>query len=116
MSATLTDSKISVAQLLGFVNKYLPDILPMDVAKNFDRNARAKGQLRGGAMYSESDSDTSIREVLSEALLETAQNDEERALIQKYQEESDGLYEFDTLKKRYEDENNGVTRTRVTYH
>ena len=50
--ATLTDSTISIAQLLDFVNRYFPDILPMDVLKHYGHTSRPDGVLGQGVKHS----------------------------------------------------------------
>ncbi len=49
----LTDPAISIAQLLEFVNRYFPDILPRDVLSHFGREERPEGALGGSVRYSE---------------------------------------------------------------
>lgn len=51
-SATPTDSVISVANLLDYVNQYFPDILPEDVLKHYGHDARPEGKLGEDALYS----------------------------------------------------------------
>ena len=55
----------------------------MDVVTHFGRNTRAKGKLGENAKYSEYE-DTSMREVLSGALLETAQSNAERSTASRF--------------------------------
>lgn len=50
--ATLTDSMISIASLLDYVNKYFPDVLSMDVLRHFGRESRPKGKVGGSAKFS----------------------------------------------------------------
>ena len=61
----VTDSAISIAHLLEFVNNYFPDILPESVLKHFGYDARPEGVLGKDALYSERDLDSiSNRELL----------------------------------------------------
>lgn len=55
LPATLTDSKISIATLLDYVNKYFPDILSMDVLRHYGMETRPKGELGTRAKYSRRD-------------------------------------------------------------
>ena len=50
MSAPLTDSGISIANLLN-VNQYFPDILPESVLRRFGWDSRPKGNLGKTAPY-----------------------------------------------------------------
>ena len=52
-SATLTDSNISIAELLDYVNKYFPDILPEEVLKHYGHDARPEGKLGENALFSD---------------------------------------------------------------
>lgn len=51
-SATPTDSTISIARLLGYVNRYFPDILPESVFKHFGNDVRPKGIMGKDAFVS----------------------------------------------------------------
>ena len=57
----LTDSTISIAHLLELVNRYFPDILPMDVQRHFGRTERPAGKIGESAKYSLPDTDTSTK-------------------------------------------------------
>ena len=52
-SATLTDSNISIAELLDYVNKYFPDILPEEVLRHYGHDARPEGKLGESALFSD---------------------------------------------------------------
>lgn len=52
-SATLTDSNISIAELLDYVNEYFPDILPEEVLKHYGHDARPDGKLGESALFSD---------------------------------------------------------------
>ncbi len=49
----VTDSTISIAQLLDFVNRYFPDILPESVLKHYGYDARPEGELGENVLYSD---------------------------------------------------------------
>ena len=55
-SALGIDSTISIAQLLEFVNRYFPDILPESVLRHFGHDARPEGKLGESVLYSDRDS------------------------------------------------------------
>ena len=56
-SATPTDSTISIAELLDYVNKYFPDILPESVLRHYNHSERPDGKLGESALYSERDTE-----------------------------------------------------------
>ena len=49
----LSDSTISISNLLDYVNKYFPDILPEDVLKHYGHDSRPKGKLGKDALFSD---------------------------------------------------------------
>ena len=51
----VTNSKISIAKLLEYVNRYFPDILPTDVLMHFGREARPNSSVSNSAVYSADD-------------------------------------------------------------
>ena len=51
----VTDSTISIAELLDYVNQYFPDILPEEVLKHYGYDARPEGSLGEDALYSDRD-------------------------------------------------------------
>lgn len=53
----VTDSEISISDLLDIVNEHFPDILPEGVLKHYGYDARPDGDLGGDALYSDRDSD-----------------------------------------------------------
>lgn len=62
--ATLTDSSISISNLLDYVNRYFPDILPEDVLKHYGHDARPAGELGESALFQQRESRLSDRDVL----------------------------------------------------
>lgn len=83
-----TDSIISIASLLDYVNEYFPDILPEDVLKHYGHDARPEGKLGKDALYSDRDPDSvSNRSLLANAFEGVAQNDFEKQKIQEYKEQ-----------------------------
>lgn len=84
-SATPTDSTISIAELLEYVNWYFPDILPEDVLKHYGYDARPEGKLGESALYQDrTDDSVSNRSLLANAFDGVAQNDIERSKIREY--------------------------------
>jgi hypothetical protein len=56
-SATPTVSDISIAQLLDYVNRFFPDILPESVLRHYGHDARPEGKLGKDALYSDRDTE-----------------------------------------------------------
>ena len=52
LSTAATGSKISISDLLDYVNRYYPDILPEDVLKHYGYTARPSGVIGENALYS----------------------------------------------------------------
>ena len=50
--ATLTGSTISIADLLTYVNRYFPDVLPEGVLRHFGHSERPAGKPGEGALFS----------------------------------------------------------------
>ena len=95
----LTDSTISVSQLLDFVNRYFPDILPEDVLRHYGHAQRPKGTFSDSARYSkEPDAKTSPRRV------KTPISDEARAQIEERAQKICDRYEAQIEENaRYQD-------------
>ena len=54
-SLRITDSNISIAELLDYVNKYFSDILPEDVLKHYGYTSRPEGVLGESALFQDRD-------------------------------------------------------------
>ena len=81
----LTDSTISIADLLNYVNQYFPDILPESVLRHFGHTSRPEGELGKSALYSKRDTESlSNRSLLANALESAAQNDIEKNKLAQY--------------------------------
>ena len=84
---SVTNSDISIAQLLDFVNKYFPDILPESVLRHYGHTERPKGELGKSALYQDRNPDSySNRSLLANALETAVQNDIEREKLRQYKE------------------------------
>ena len=55
VSTPSTDSKISISDLLNYVNRYFSDILPEDVLKHYGHTSRPDGKLGESALFSDRD-------------------------------------------------------------
>ena len=80
-----TDSTISIAELLDYVNKYFPDILPEEVLKHYGHDSRPEGKLGPDALYKlPVGEDTSPRALLSNAFESVVTNPIEKRNLQEY--------------------------------
>lgn len=74
LSTAATDSNISISDLLDYVNRYYPDILPEDVLRHYGYTARPDGVIGESALYSLKEEDnTSVFED-NEELAESAED------------------------------------------
>lgn len=74
LSTAATGSKISISDLLDYVNRYYPDILPEDVLRHYGYTVRPDGVIGESALYSLKEEDnTSIFED-NEELTESAED------------------------------------------
>ncbi len=108
-SLRITDSEISISDLLDYVNKYFPDILPEDVLKHYGHTERPDGSLSKDILFSrrstqadgevqtDDRSNFTHRELLRNALSTVAQNDTERDFLARYQRE------IKDVEKKYEE-------------
>ena len=58
VSTPATDSNISIANLLNYVNRYFPDMLSESVLRQYGYTARPEGEIGKSALYSKSIDDT----------------------------------------------------------
>ena len=95
-----TDSKTSISDLLDYVNRYFPDILPEEVLKHYGYDSRPDGVLGKDALYKlPVGEDTSPRALLANAFEELAKTDAEKESIRKYQERVAQFQELETKLK-----------------
>lgn len=86
-----TDSTISISELLDYVNKYFPDILPESVLKHYGHTERPEGKLGESALFSDRDPDAAKayaeinKQIIKEnaSLSEEVENLKELAKLQK---------------------------------
>ena len=85
---------ISIRSLLDYVNKYFPDILPEDVLRHYGHKARPEGELGESALFSDRDPDAlTPRNLLANALEESAVHEVEKKKLAEYKENIGKLYE-----------------------
>ena len=80
-----TDSTISIAKLLDYVNQYFPDVLPEEVLKHYGHDSRPEGKLGEDALYKNPNTHgMSSRQLLADAFDELVQTPKERELMDQY--------------------------------
>ena len=91
-SAIRTDSTISISELLDYVNRYFPDVLPESVLKHYGYDARPDGKIGESALFQDRDPDQiSNRSLLANALDSAVKNDIERKRLEEYRGKIDLL-------------------------
>ncbi len=100
--APLTGSDISISNLLDYVNRYFPDVLPESVLKHFGHTERPEGKIGESALFSRrSPYAKTDREALISALERSEKvSDSDKAKLGDYKDKLDMLDGFE----RYLDE------------
>lgn len=79
---SVTNSTISIAELLDYVNKYFPDVLPESVLRHYQHDRRPEGELGENALYSERDSEgNTLTEAQQEYFKDSKVRDAEGRLL-----------------------------------
>ena len=78
---------ISIAELLEYVNRYFPDVLPESVLRHFGHTSRPEGVIGESALYSEETDEVSARDMLISDMEAVAETDEEKSFIEKLKAE-----------------------------
>ena len=100
---SVTNSTISIAELLDSVNQFFPDILPESVLRHFGYDARPDGEIGDSALYSERDpNDASNRTLLANALETTIDTStaEGKLTLAKLNEYKGIVRKIDELEKK----------------
>ena len=85
-TALPTVSTISISNLLDYINKYFPNILPEDVLRHYKHEERPSGDFSKDVLFSDRDTSTSNRSILANALEGVAQNYIEKNKLAEYKE------------------------------
>ncbi len=100
----LTASNISISNLLDYVNKYFPDILPEEVLKHYGYDSRPKGTLGENVLYSKNTSvDSDGNELTNEQqeyFKDSKVRDEDGNLLVVYHGSYEDFTVFDKTKGR----------------
>lgn len=93
VSTPSTDSKISISDLLDYVNRYFSDILPEDVLRHYGHVSRPDGKLGESALFSDRDPNAlTPRNLLANALESSAVHEVEKKKLAEYKDNIEKLY------------------------
>lgn len=97
-------TKISISNLLEYVNRFFPDILPESVLKHFGHTERPEGSIGKNALYQTVNKETDVtpRTILTETDPEKAENEAERIELKQYQMKSE---EFNEVNRKLQEQN-----------
>ena len=101
--ATLTGSSISIADLLTYVNRYFPDVLPESVLRHFGHSERPAGKLGEGALFSLKATDSTGRNLSEQQqafFKDSKVRDADGRLRPMYQGGAGGFTVFDRKKSK----------------
>lgn len=102
--ATLTGSSISIADLLTYVNRYFPDVLPESVLRHFGHSERPAGKLGEGALFSLKATDSTGRNLSEQQqafFKDSKVRDAEGRLKVMYRGGDETFTVFDRKKSKY---------------
>lgn len=106
-SATPTDSTISIANLLNFVNEHFADLLPEDVLKHYGHDRRPDGSIGKDVLFSDRDSEgNGLTKEQIEYFKDSKVRDENGNLKVMYHGTSTGG--FTTFEKRFSDDGRSI--------
>lgn len=109
-SATPTDSVISVANLLDYVNQYFPDILPEDVLKHYGHDERPAGKLGADALFSfRTGYIPTDRGILSAYVPKDSDSDMVKRHIAEYQKNVEELRKLEQTLREQREQMRGLT-------
>lgn len=97
---TPTDSTISISDLLDYVNKYFPDILPEDVLKHYGYDSRPEGKLGESALFSRRDTEgNELSQQQQEYFKDSVVRDRNGNLLVVYHQTENDFTVFDPRRK-----------------
>ena len=117
---SVTDSKISIAQLLDIARDNFPDILPESVLRHFGFDSRPEGELGESALYQLKTPDEMLEvtkqiaaeehkakavtnaEIMSQAVKDIAKTDAEKKTVSDYQRAIKSLADYEKKLAVYE--------------
>lgn len=107
---SLTASTISISDLLDYVNKYYPDILPEDVLKHYGYKGRPEGVLGESALYSIKENPIDYNAVIEENAELSEMNEDLKEMLRLTSAENEKLKNEFKITDRHNISNNAVDK------
>lgn len=110
---SLTASTISISDLLDYVNKYYPDILPEDVLKHYGYKSRPEGVLGESALYSRKEQAINYNALLEENKELSAANKDLQRMLKLTANQNEKLKNEFKITNRHNISNNALDKVAV---
>ncbi len=108
-----TVSNISISDLLDYVNRYYPDILPEDVLKHYGYDSRPNGNLGESALYSLKEQPIDYNAVLEENEELSSMNEDLKKMLEITSSQNEKLKNQFKITDRHNISNNAVDKVAV---
>lgn len=110
VSTPATGSTISISDLLDYVNKYYPDLLPEDVLKHYGYKGRPEGVLGESALYSIKENPIDYNAVIEENAELSEMNEDLKEMLRLTSAENEKLKNEFKITDRHNISNNAVDK------
>lgn len=110
LSTAATGSTISISDLLDYVNKYYPDILPEDVLKHYGYDSRPQGKIGESALYSRKEQPIDYNAVLEENEELSSMNEDLKKMLEITSSQNEKLKNQFKITDRHNISNNAVEK------
>lgn len=110
VSTPATGSTISISDLLDYVNKYYPDILPEDVLKHYGYKGRPEGVLGESALYSIKEKPIDYNAVIEENAELSEMNEDLKEMLRLTSAQNEKLKNEFKITDRHNISNNAVDK------
>ena len=107
---SLTASTISISDLLDYVNKYYPDLLPEDVLKHYGYKGRPEGVLGESALYSIKENPIDYNAVIEENAELSEMNEDLKEMLRLTSAQNEKLKNEFKITDRHNISNNAVDK------
>lgn len=108
--APLTDSNISISNVLEFVNEYYPDLLSEDVLKHFNYNERPNGLFTNDVLYSIKEKPIDYNAVIEENAELSEMNEDLKEMLRLTSAQNEKLKNEFKITDRHNISNNAVDK------
>lgn len=110
VSTPATGSTISISDLLDYVNKYYPDLLPEDVLKHYGYKGRPEGVLGESALYSIKEKPIDYNAVIEENAELSEMNEDLKEMLRLTSAQNEKLKNEFKITDRHNISNNAVDK------